>query len=179
MPQGAVSEARKCPWGANLAKFWLSTIRSINQNLKRRAKAPRLCTPSSVCNSYKLIANIFCIYCVTLPSATTVVVSLTRQPYNHYNRNYNPYAVSRKPSAVVSARITAISHCFHPSLSKWRYQHPQLQSSWISQQPLPFFIKRSITRIINHKIVLLPPSQQPLFPKRLNIKITSFWFNNY
>ena len=47
------------------------------------------------------------------------------------------------------------------------------------QLSLPLFMKRSITRIMNHKIVLLSPSQQPLFlPNKPNIILPPFLINH-
>ena len=55
----------------------------------------------------------------------------------------------------------------YPSPNFYDYQQPQE----LSQQPLSLLIKRRITRIMNHKIVLLSPLQ-PL-PNKLNIPFTS------
>ena len=58
----------------------------------------------------------------------------------------------------------------YPSPNFYDYQQPQE----LSQQPLSLLIKRRITRIMNHKIVLLSPSQQFLPPNKLNIHLPPF-----
>jgi hypothetical protein len=102
---------------------------------------------------------------------TAAIIVIAKYPDNNNYCNYYPYYIipASENTAVWASVIivTAIAHYKYLLL----YQHPQLLSQ---PQPLSSFIKRSITRMINQRTVLLW-FEHPL-PKRLSIFISSLFY---
>ena len=116
-------------------------------------------------------------------SAAIVIIG-ENPDYNNCNNYPDPYAGAEDSVGVIAATagvtavgiiVAEVTHYFFTSLNQ------QPQSLWqlleLSQQS-SLFIKRRITRMINHNIVLLSPPQQFLFPNKLNTAFTSFLINH-
>ena len=100
---------------------------------------------------------------------TAVVIIGNNPDYNYCNYNPNPYSSVKysAASAWVAAWITTarVTHCILPPC------HMFLQPQPLLQQSSSLFMKSKITRMMNHKIVLLSLPQQPFLPNKPNITI--------